>query len=55
LENVKQQAKAYAVDQKQTMAVYKEGNEYKYAEAGFAIRSGYYVLEFISQHNGNKP
>jgi len=52
LDQVKQEAKQYATENNKTMAIYKEGNDYCYIEAGEAVRNGLPVMEFISQHNG---
>lgn len=48
LETVKNEARKYAIQTEQTMAVYKEGTDYFYTEAGEAIARGLPVMEFVS-------
>lgn len=48
LETIKDEARRYAIESEKTMAVYKEGTEYFFAEAGEAISRGLPVMEFIS-------
>lgn len=48
LQNVIQQAKTYAKQNDKTVAVYKEGFEYFFKEAGAAIAEGIPVVQFIS-------
>lgn len=50
LERVRKEAKEYAVQNNQTMAIYKEGNEFRHLDAREAIARGYPVVEFVSQH-----
>jgi hypothetical protein len=50
LEEVKQEAKQYAIQHQKTVAIYKEGNDYFFAEAEFAHQSGYAIVQYIS-HN----
>lgn len=55
LDTIKREAKKYAVENKQTVAIYKEANDYFFAEAGAAISAGKPVMEFVSQFNRDKP
>jgi hypothetical protein len=50
LETVRQAAKKYAVENGKTVAIYKEGQDYSFIEAGSA--AGLYILEYVSQFNG---
>lgn len=40
-----------AQDEKKTLAIYKEGKEYKYCDAGHAIEQCYDIIEILSQHH----
>lgn len=51
LEAVKQEAEKYAAENKKTVAIFKEGNEYFFQDAQSAISSGIPILFFISQHH----
>jgi hypothetical protein len=44
------QAKDYAKENNITVAVYKEGLEYKFIEAGAAITGGYQIIDMVSQY-----
>jgi hypothetical protein len=44
------QAKDYARENQITVAIYKEGLEYKIIEAGAAITGGYYIIDMVSPY-----
>ena len=45
LTNIRAAAKKYAIENEKTMAVYKEGYEYRYCEYSVAVANGYAILE----------
>lgn len=49
LSRIIKEAKNYAVQNQTTVAVYKEGNEYRYIAAASA--AGLPVLQYVSQYN----
>lgn len=51
LEQIRQEAKAYALKNNFTVAIYKEGFEYYYGKAEDIIAGGLTVLEFVSGNN----
>lgn len=48
-ESATQQAKEYAIQNKVTMAIYKEAGEYKFTTAELAATTGLPVLGYVSQ------
>jgi len=50
LSNVLKQAKDYAKQENIPVAIYKEGNEYKFISASFAIANGYPILQVLSAY-----
>ena len=51
LEEIKQRAKKAAVDNGEAQAVYKDGAEYKYISAYYALNNGFAVITILSQYN----
>jgi hypothetical protein len=51
LQKAKQEAKQYAINNDVSMAVYKEGYEYKYIRADEAIAGGFLIVAFVSKYN----
>lgn len=51
LSNIRTIAKKYAIENEKTVAIYKEGFEYRYCDAEVAINSAYAVIEMLSKHN----
>lgn len=47
--NVRKQAFKYGQENKKTVAVYREGKEFRYAEASFAIGK-YPIVEVLQYH-----
>ena len=50
LDVLRSQAKKYAVENEKTVAIYKEGFEFRFIEAEKASELGYPVVEIISKH-----
>lgn len=48
---IRSEAKKYAISNEKTVAIYKEGFEYRYCEAEYAIANGYHISEMVSQYN----
>jgi hypothetical protein len=48
LEATRTKAKQYAVEQKKTVAIYREGYEFRYCDA--EISTGLAIIELVSQH-----
>ena len=48
LDAVRAEAKKYAIENETTVAIYKEGNDYRYTSAETAVRAGIPVLEYLS-------
>lgn len=51
LEEAKSQAKSKALQTGTAQAVYKEGNEYNYTDAGTAITGGFQIVCFLSAYS----
>jgi hypothetical protein len=51
LEKVKIQAKQTAIDTGEPQAVYQEGQDYYYTNAGTAITNGYQIICFLSAYS----
>jgi hypothetical protein len=47
LSNIKVKARAYAEEIQKPVAIYKEGYELYYTEAGRAIDSGYQIVQIV--------
>lgn len=53
LEQARKKAKDYVKEKQVAVAIYKEGFEWRFCEAGAAINGGYPIREIISEHNTN--
>lgn len=51
LDDIKKEAKAKAIESGTAQAVYKDGNEYYYTDAGAAITNGFQIICFLSAYN----
>lgn len=51
LEQIRKEAKAYAVENNISVGIYKEAFEYFYGDAAALIAAGKPVMEVISGHN----
>lgn len=51
LDTATKQAREYAKENKTAVAIYKEGFEYKYIEAGLAFAGNYPICNIVSQYN----
>lgn len=49
-EIVKAKAKEYGQQENKTVAIYREGFEFRYIVAEVAIANGYLIVEILSQH-----
>lgn len=50
--NAREEARKYAQQHEQTMAIYKEAHEYRFAEYGYALSQGFQIIEVVSKHSG---
>ncbi len=51
LQQIQKEAKSYALENKISVAIYREGFEYRYTSAESAIAFGYAIVEVVSGHN----
>jgi coenzyme F420-reducing hydrogenase gamma subunit len=51
LNDIVLQAKKYAVENEKTMAIYKEGYDYRFIEYSIAAENGYQIVQVVSKHN----
>lgn len=50
--NTREQARKYAQQHDQTVAIYKEAQEYRFTEYGYALHQGFQIIELVSKHSG---
>ena len=51
LEITRSKAKTYAVEEKKTVAIFREGFEFLFCEYSVAVENGYPIIQLVSQHS----